>query len=34
MFFFYNHMKIRDQAQLCLAIYDLSLKLCLTFQRI
>jgi len=34
--FFYKHLKIRIQAQLCLAIYDfearIMLSLCLTIQ--
>jgi len=36
MFIFYKHMKFRNQARLCLAIYDfvvhITLSLCLTFQ--
>jgi len=36
MLFFYKHMKFWDQARLCLAIYNLEvrimLSLCLTFQ--
>jgi len=36
MFFFYKHIKFRNQAWLCLAIYDFEarilLSLCLTFQ--
>jgi len=36
MFFFYKHMKFRNQARLCLTIYDfearIMLSLCLTFQ--
>jgi len=29
--FFYKHMKFRIQAQLCLAIYDFEVALCLAY---
>jgi len=36
MFFFYKHMKLRNQARLCLAIYNFEVRImlciCLTFQ--
>jgi len=38
MFFFYKHMKFREQARLCLAVSDfeahIMLSLCLTLQGI
>jgi len=33
MFFFYKHMKFRNQARLCLAIHDFKARIMLNFSR-